>query len=65
MGLIYEALNNEAKAEAFFNKAIYLSPDHYEALNHLAFIESHRGNEQGADRLRQRAQRVRETGAAN
>lgn len=62
MGLIYEALNNEAKAEAFFNKAIYLSPDHYEALNHLAFIESHRGNEQGADRLRQRAQRVRETG---
>ena len=58
MGLIYEALDDEEKAEAFFNKAIYLNPDYFEALNHLAFIESHRGNESGADRLRQRAQRI-------
>ncbi len=58
MGLIYEALHNEVKAEAFFNKAIYLNPDHFEALNHLAFIESHRGNKRGADRLRQRAQKI-------
>ena len=61
MGLIYEALHNEAKAEAFFNKAVYLNPDHFEALNQLAFIESHRGNQRGAERLRQRARRVRES----
>ena len=56
MGLIHEALHNNHKAEAFFNKAIYLNPEHVEALNHLAFIESWRGNENGAERLRQRAQ---------
>ncbi len=61
MGLIYEALHNEAKAEAFFNKAVYLNPDHFEALNQLAFIESNRGNQGGAERLRQRARRVRES----
>ena len=58
MGLIHEALHNDDKAEAFFNKAIYLNPEHVEALNHLAFIESRRGNENGAERLRQRAQRI-------
>jgi chemotaxis protein methyltransferase WspC len=61
MGLIYEALHNDDKAEGFFNKAIYLNPEHVEALNHLAFIESRRGNENGAERLRQRAQRISET----
>ena len=62
MGLIHEALGNEEKAEEFFNKAIYLNPNHSEALNHLAFIESQRGNESGAVCLRKRAQRVRDTG---
>jgi len=62
MGLIYEALNNVEKAEAFFNRAIYLNPEHFEALNHLAFIESYRGNEESAGRLRQRAQGAREKG---
>lgn len=56
MGLIHEALHNNDKAEALFNKAIYLKPEYVEALNHLAFIESQRGNENTAERLRQRAQ---------
>ncbi|HKI50022.1 MAG TPA: CheR family methyltransferase, partial [Desulfobacteria bacterium] len=43
MGLIYEALHNDEKAEAFFNRAVYLNPEHVEALNHLAFIELGRG----------------------
>ena len=59
MGLIHEALHNDNKAEAFFNKAIYLNPEHVEALNHLAFIESRRGNKNGAERLRQRARCIR------
>jgi chemotaxis protein methyltransferase WspC len=58
MGLIYEALHDEQKAEAFFNRAIYLNPEHVEALNHLAFIELQRGNLKGADRLRERARRI-------
>jgi len=58
MGLIHEALHNNDKAEDFFIKAIYLNPEHVEALNHLVFIESRRGNEEGAERLRRRAKRI-------
>ena len=58
MGLIYEALDKVERAEAFFNRAIYLNPEHVEALNHLAFIELERGNGDKAERLRQRAQRI-------
>lgn len=58
MGLISEALHDEERAEAFFNRAIYLNPEHVEALNHMAFIELQRGNKTGAERLRQRAQRI-------
>ncbi len=58
MGLIHEALDDDEKAEAFFNRAIYLNPDHAEALNHMAFIKQKRGNRGGAERLRQRAQRI-------
>ncbi len=63
MGLIYEALHDEAKAEAFFNRAIYLDPEHAEALNHMAFIELERGNNSGAERLRRRAQRISDSSA--
>ncbi len=58
MGLIHEALDNGNKAEAFFNRAIYLNPEHVEALNHMAFIELQRGNKISAERLRQRAQKI-------
>jgi chemotaxis protein methyltransferase WspC len=58
MGLIHEALDNVEMAEAFFNRAIYLNPEHAEALNHMAFIELQRGNNDGAQRLRQRARRI-------
>ena len=58
MGLIHEALHDANKAEAFFNRAIYLNPEHVEALNHMAFIELHRGNNNSAERLRQRARGI-------
>ena len=58
MGLIHEALQNENKAEAFYNRAIYLNPEHVEALNHMAFIELQRGNNNSAERLRQRARDI-------
>ena len=57
-GTLCCALHNENKAEAFFNRAIYLNPEHVEALNHMAFIRLQRGNNNSAERLRQRAQRI-------
>ena len=57
-GLIFEALHDAERAEAFFNRTIYLNPEHVEALNHMAFIELQRGNKAGAERLRKRAQRI-------
>jgi chemotaxis protein methyltransferase WspC len=58
MGLIYEALDSEEKAEESFNKAIYLDPNHSEALNHLSYIVENRGDTSQAAHLRERAQRV-------
>ncbi len=57
-GVIYNAVNDEARAEEYFNKTVYLDPNHYEALSHLALILEHRGLFHGAARLRQRAQRI-------
>ena len=62
MGLILEALDNEERAEEFFNKAIYLDPNHYESLNHLSFVVEHRGDRKRAAHLRRRAQRVSQRG---
>jgi chemotaxis protein methyltransferase WspC len=58
MGLIYEALDREESAEACFNKAIYLDPNHSEALNHLSFILEARGDKVQAAHLRARALRA-------
>ena len=58
MGLIYEALDSAEKAEESFNKAIYLDPNHSEALNHLSFIIESRGDTTQAAHLRERAQRI-------
>jgi len=58
MGLIYEALDRAEKAEESFNKAIYLDPNHSEALNHLSYLVENRGNRSQAAHLRERAQRV-------
>ena len=58
MGLIYEALDSREKAEECFNKAIYLDPNHSDALNHLSFIIENRGDMSWASHLRERAQRI-------
>ena len=64
MGLIYEALDSAEKAEESFNKAIYLDPNHSEALNHLSFIIENRGDTTRAAHLRERAQRISRRQAA-
>ena len=32
MGLISHAMNNEERAETYFNKTLYLDPNHHEAI---------------------------------
>lgn len=58
MGVINHALDQEKKAEEFFIKTIYLDPNHYEALMHLAFITEHKGDHHRAEQLRKRIQRI-------
>jgi chemotaxis protein methyltransferase WspC len=62
MGLICHAMDDEERAEEAFNKAVYLDPAHHEAMSHLAFIMEHRGERDRAERMRRRAQRIREKG---
>ncbi len=58
IGLLYQAFKNDALAEEYFSKTLYLDPNHYDALHHLSFIVEQRGNHDKARRLRQRAQRI-------
>lgn len=58
MGLIWNARGDEDRAEEYFNKTVYLDPNHYEALSHLAFIMENRGDSDKASHLHQRALRI-------
>jgi chemotaxis protein methyltransferase WspC len=58
MGIIFHALDNEKKAEEHFLKAVYLDPNHHEALIHLSFIAEHRGESNKALHYKQRAERI-------
>ena len=58
LGLIRQAAGNLEQAEHCFGRAVYLQPDHYESLIHLAFLLERRGDTARAAVLRQRAQRA-------
>jgi chemotaxis protein methyltransferase WspC len=58
LGLIREAAGNVREAETMLRKAIYLAPDHYEALTHLGVICRHKGDAAGARRFQERAARA-------
>ena len=57
-GQVYQAMGNNAQAEQHFKKTVYLEPNHYEALIHLALIKECQGDLEQAAILRQRVQRV-------
>ncbi len=57
-GLIYQALRDEQQAEASFSRTVYLDPNHYDALSHLALIAEHQGDHEKARLLRQRMARL-------
>jgi chemotaxis protein methyltransferase WspC len=59
MGLIHGATGRRTRAEDYFRKALYLEPDHEEALMHLALLLETKGDVAGGRVLRMRAQRHR------
>ncbi|MGA7813894.1 CheR family methyltransferase, partial [Caballeronia sp.] len=60
LGLIADARGKSADASAFYRKALYLEPAHYEALTHLAALLDVTGDSAGAQHLTRRAQRAAE-----
>ncbi len=60
LGLIREAAGSGQQAEEYLRKAIYLQPDHQQALVHLALLVEQRGDTAAAEVLYQRAQRAAE-----
>ncbi|MCU0516668.1 MAG: chemotaxis protein CheR [Oscillatoria sp. Prado101] len=58
LGEVCQAAGNPEQAEQYFYKAIYLEPNHEQALTHLALLKERRGDLAGAAILRQRIQRL-------
>lgn len=64
MGLVRDATGNHSEATDYYRKALYLDPDHHEALIHLAFLVEKQGSATGAQALRNRARRVEQKSKA-
>lgn len=58
LGILNEQAGQPAAAEQCWRRCIYLQPDHYDALCHLALLAEHSGNGAGAAALKQRAARI-------
>lgn len=58
-GLLAESAGNRVEAESFFRKALYLSPNHAEALSHLAWLLQADGRLDASRKLLARAERLR------
>lgn len=61
LGQIYQANGLETQAEQCFQKAIYLEPNHYEALLHLTLLKEQRGEMAKVTVLRQRIERLQQS----
>lgn len=57
LALVREAVGEGVEAEALLRKALYLDPNHYESLTHLALILERRGDHANAALTQQRAKR--------
>jgi chemotaxis protein methyltransferase WspC len=58
LGLLAEASSKPADAAAQLKRCLYLQPDHYEALCHLALLQEQGGNRSAAATLKARAARA-------
>jgi chemotaxis protein methyltransferase WspC len=59
LGVIGNAAGQREDAIASFNKSLYLDPNNYEALVHLALLYEQRGEAPVAANFRRRAERAR------
>ena len=57
LGLLSDVEGQTAQAQGFYRKALYLEPQHAEALMHLAALLASQGDDAGAQRLQARAAR--------
>ena len=60
LGLIRDCAGDQHQASDFYHKALYLEPDHYDVLIHLALLKDKSGDSVGAKTLKNRARRVLE-----
>jgi len=60
LGLIRDCAGDQHQAGEFYRKALYLEPDRYEVLIHLALLKDKSGDSVGAKTLKNRARRVLE-----
>jgi chemotaxis protein methyltransferase WspC len=58
LGLVRDALGDRQNALECYRKAVYLEPEHVEALLHLALVSEKAGDRAAAQRLRERARRI-------
>ncbi|MYN11328.1 tetratricopeptide repeat protein, partial [Pseudoduganella aquatica] len=58
LGMLSEHAGQAAQAEEHWRRCIYLRPDHYDALCHLALLAEQSGNSSGAATLKARAARI-------
>jgi chemotaxis protein methyltransferase WspC len=60
LGLIRDCAGERQQADLFYRKALYLEPDHHEALIHLALLNEKSGNDATAKVFKDRARRLQE-----
>lgn len=60
LGLVHDAQGDAPRAQDFYRKALYLDPEHEEALAHMACLLQKQGDLAAAQRLQQRARRVQQ-----
>jgi len=58
LGMLREQARDAREAEQYWRRCIYLQPDHYEALCHLALLAEQQGDADGAATLKARARRI-------
>lgn len=58
LGQLYQKAGHESQAEQALRRALYLNPQHYQALMTLAQVREQKGDRQGAAILKQRIQRL-------
>jgi chemotaxis protein methyltransferase WspC len=64
LGLVRDATGSLAEAAAYYRKALYLDPNHYDTQIHLALLMEKQGDSAGATVVRNRTRRLEQTGRA-